>query len=83
METELNMGSVEDYVRRWAKEEEVEVDTLSEWDKSIASFVNRRLSILRVKMLTRSKSVFADLHDKYVIHVVPAASSYSLQDTLN
>ena len=29
------MDSVEDYGRRWAEEEEVEVDMISEWIKSI------------------------------------------------
>ena len=40
---EIIMNSVEDYAKRWAKEEDVEVDTSSEWVKSIASLVNRRI----------------------------------------
>ena len=73
------MDSVEDFARRWAKEEEVEVDTLSKLVKLILSFVNKRISILCATMSTRCKSVFdnpefaaelVDLHDNYVI--VPA-----------
>ena len=73
------MNFVEDYARHWAKEEDVEVDTISEWLKSIASLVNMRISILSAKLLTRCKSVFdnphvsaelADLHDNHA--VVPA-----------
>ena len=30
------MDACEEYARRWAKKEDVEVDTLSEWIKSIA-----------------------------------------------
>ena len=41
------MDSVEDYTRRWAKEEQVEVDTLSNWVKSKASFVDRYNIYLR------------------------------------
>ena len=77
---ETIMNSVEDYAKRWAKEEDVEVDTSSEWVKSIASLVNRRIqSNLRTTMSTRCKSMFnipavvdelADIHDKYAI--VPA-----------
>ena len=73
------MDSVYDYARRWAKEEEVEVDTLSELVKLILSSVNKRISILCATMSTRCKSVvdnpefaaeLVDLHDNYV--VVPA-----------
>ena len=35
------MDYVEDYARRWANKEEVGVDALSEWVKSIAPLVNR------------------------------------------
>ena len=36
----LILDSVEEYARRWAKKEDVEVDTLSEWVKSVMSLVN-------------------------------------------
>ena len=42
--SKLILDSVEEYARRWAKKEDVEVDILSEWVKSVMSLVNRRLS---------------------------------------
>ena len=42
--SKLILDSVEEYSRRWVKKEDVEVDTLSEWVKSIMSLVNRRVS---------------------------------------
>lgn len=39
-------NDVEDYARCCAKKEENEVDTLSEWDISIASLVKRRFQKL-------------------------------------
>ena len=42
-----NFGSImdacEEYARRWAKKEDVEADTLSEWVKSIADVLKRRI----------------------------------------
>ena len=73
------MDSVEKYARRWAKKEDVEVDTLSEWVKSVMSFVNRRVSVLSRTMSRRHESLFddqdvaaesAEMHEKFV--VVPA-----------
>ena len=52
------MDSVEDYARRWAKEEEVGMDKLFEWVKSIASLVNKLISILSSTISTRCKPVF-------------------------
>ena len=52
------MDSVEDYARRLAKEEEVGMDKLFEWVKSIASLVNKLISILSSTMSTRCKPVF-------------------------
>ena len=37
------MDACEEYARRWAKKEDVEVDTLSEWVKSIADVLKRRI----------------------------------------
>ena len=37
------MDGCEEYARRWAKKEDVEVDTLSEWIKSIADVLKRRI----------------------------------------
>ena len=73
------MDSVEEYARRWAKKEDVEVDTLSEWVKSVMSLVNIRISVLSRIMSHRHESVFddpdvaaelAEIHEKFV--VVPA-----------
>ena len=63
--SKLILNSVEEYARCWAKKEDVEVDTLSEWVKSVMS--------------RRHESVFDDpdvaaelteIHEKFV--VVPA-----------
>ena len=73
------MDSVEDYAKDWAKREKVEVDTLSEWVKSVRSLIQIRVSNLKGSMSTKAPSIFKDpqvieelsnLHDKYV--VVPA-----------
>ena len=73
------MDSVEDYARRWAKEEEVELDSLSEWIKSIRHLLKRRMYMAGRSINNKPKSVFsdtdvtehlADLHNRYVI--VPA-----------
>ena len=75
----LLMDSVESYARGWAKREEVEADTLSEWVKTIRSFINARIRRLKRKMSCNVKSVLkdpavakclSDLHEKFVI--VPA-----------
>ena len=73
------MDSVEEYARRWAKKEDMEVDTLSEWVKSVMSSVNRCVWVLRRTMSRRHESVFddpdvavelAEIYEKFVI--VPA-----------
>ena len=73
------MDSVEEYARRWAKKEDVEVDILSEWVKTVMSLVNRRVSVLSRTMSHRHELVFddpdvaaelAEIHEKFV--VVPA-----------
>ena len=75
----LVMDSVEQYARDWAKQEEVEVDSLSEWIKSIKRLLQRRIYMVCRSINTKPKSVFentnikhhlADLHDKFVL--VPA-----------
>ena len=77
--SKLSLDSVEEYARRWAKKEDVEVDTLSEWVTSVMSMVNRRVSILSRTMSHRHESVFddpdvaaeiAEIHEKFI--VVPA-----------
>jgi hypothetical protein len=67
---------VEDYARQWAKREKEELDTLSEWVKSMRSLIQIRIKKLSGSMSSRSTSIFKDpkvakhlslLHDKYVI----------------
>ena len=73
------MDACEEYVRRWAKKEDVEVDTLSEWIKSITDVLKRRIRRLKHSVNTRHESIFSDpdvvrelsrLHENFVI--VPA-----------
>ena len=90
--SKLILDSIEEYARRWAKKEDVEVGTLSEWVKSVMSLVNRRVSVLSRTMSRRHKSVFddqdvaaelAEIHEKFV--VVPAdkaSNNIVLQNTL-
>ena len=47
------MAACEEYARRWAKKEDVEVDTLSEWVKSIADVLKRRIWRLKRSVNTR------------------------------
>ena len=37
------MDSVEDYVRQWEKRENEDLDTLSEWVKSVRSLMQSRI----------------------------------------
>ena len=78
------MDSVEEYARRWAKKEDVEVDTLSEWVKSVLSLVNRRVSVLSRTMSRRHELVFddpdvaaelAEIHEKLVVVTADKASN--------
>ena len=39
------MDSVEDYARRWSKDEEAELDSFSEWIKAIRRLLKRKMSI--------------------------------------
>ena len=70
--SKIIMDAVEDYARRWVKQEDIELDSLSEWIKSIRHLLKRR-------MYMACRSVFndidvsnnlTDLHKHYVI--VPA-----------
>ena len=76
------MDAVEDYARRWIKREvdqDPELESLSDWVRTIRSLVQGRIHKLKNCVNSRPKSVFKDqeavkclssLHDKYV--VVPA-----------
>jgi hypothetical protein len=70
------MDSVEDYTRQWSKREKEDLDTHSEWVKSVRSLIQIRIKKLSGSMSTRSTSIFKDpnvakhlslLHGKYVI----------------
>ena len=76
---DIIMDAYEAYARQWAKKEDVELDTLSEWIKSIGEVVKRRIRRLKHSVNTRSESIFRDpdvvrelsrLHENFVI--VPA-----------
>ena len=67
------------FQRQWTKKEDVELDTLSEWIKSIGDVVKLRIRRLKHSVNTRSESIFRDpdvvhelsrLHENFVI--VPA-----------
>ena len=67
--------------------EDVEVDTLSEWVKSVMSLVNRRVSVLSRTMSRRHESVFDDqdvaaelteIHEKFVVVPADKASNNSV-----
>ena len=73
------MDSVEEYARRWTKSEREELDTLSEWIKSIRKSLKSRIHHLSGKMRTIYPSVFKKpevvnelrrLHDNFML--VPA-----------
>jgi len=67
----LLMDSVEDYSRKRAKQEEAELDTLSDWVISIRSLIRKRIFKLRRSISFKVRSIFnvkdvvdnlADLH---------------------
>ena len=58
----------------------MEVDTLSEWVKSVMSLVNRRVSVLSRTMSRRHESVFddpdvAEIHENCVVFPADKASN--------
>ena len=56
------MDACGEYARKWAKKEDVELDTLSEWiPKSIGDVVKRRIWRLKHSVNTRSESIFVTL----------------------
>ena len=75
---DIIMDACEAYARRWAKKEDVELDTLSEWIRSIGDVLKRRIQRLKHSINTRHESIFSDpdvrelsrLHENFVI--VPA-----------
>ena len=78
------MDASEEYARRWAKKEDVEVDTLSEWVKSIPDILKRRIRRLKRSVNTTHESIFYDpevvrelsrLHENFVIVPADTASN--------
>ena len=76
---DIIMDACEAYARRRAKKEDIELDTLFEWIKSIDDVLKRRIRRLKHSVNTRHKSIFIDpdvateltrLHENFV--VVPA-----------
>ena len=76
---DIIMDACEAYARRWAKKEDVELDTLSELIKSIGDVLKRRIRRLKHSINTRHESIFSNpdvvtelsrLHENFVI--VPA-----------
>ena len=57
---DIIMDACEAYARRWAKKEDVELDTLSEWIKSIGDVLKRRIRRLKHSVNTRHESIFSD-----------------------
>jgi hypothetical protein len=73
------INAVDDYVKRWAKRENEELDTFSEWVKSIRGILKSRIRNIRTKVRTTYPSVFSKpevitelerLHGEFVL--VPA-----------
>ena len=76
---DIIMDACDVYARRWAKKEDIELDTLSEWIESIGEVGKRRIRRLKHSINTRHESIFRDpdvtpelfrLHVNFVI--VPA-----------
>jgi hypothetical protein len=77
------MDSVENYARQWTKREKEDLETLSEWMRSVRSLIQIIIFFkISGSMGTRSTSIFKDpnvvrhmslFHDKYVIVSVDKA----------
>ena len=81
---DIIMDACEAYARQWAKKEDVALDTLSEWIKSIGEVVKRRIRRLKHSVNTRSESIFRDpdvvrelsrLHENFFIVPTDKASN--------
>ena len=78
------MDACEAYARQWAKKEDVQLDTLSEWIKSIGDVLKRGIRRLKHSVNTWHESIFSDpyvvtelsrLHENFVIVPVDKASN--------
>ena len=81
---DIIMDAREAYARQWAKKEDIELDTLSEWIKSISELVIRKIWWLKHFVNTRSESIFREpdvvhelsgLHENFVIVPTDKASN--------
>ena len=91
---DITMDACEAYARRWLKKEDVELDTLSEWIKSIGDVLKRRIRRLKHSVNTRHVSIFSDpdvvtelsrLHESFVIvpeDKTPNNYTFCLQEIL-
>jgi hypothetical protein len=70
---------ISDYARQWAKHKKEDLDTLSEWVKSVRSLLQIRIKKLSGSMNTCSTSIFKGpnvakhvslLHDKYAMYIL-------------
>ena len=57
------MDACDAYARQWAKKEDVELDSRSEWIKLIGKVVKRRIRRLKHSVNNRSESIFRDPYD--------------------
>ena len=51
--TSVFMDVCEEYTRLWAEEEDIDVDALSEWIKSTADAIKRRIRRLKLSVNTK------------------------------
>ena len=56
----LIMDSIKEYARSWAKQEDVELDILSEWVKSVKHLLKRRIYMVSRSVNTKPDSIFDD-----------------------
>ena len=59
------MDSVEDYARQWAKREKEDLDTLSEWVKSVRSLI--QIIIKKKSVGLCALALNQSINDKYVV----------------
>ena len=57
---DIIMDACKAYARRWAKKEDIELETLSEWIKSIVYVLKRRIQRLKHSVTTIHESIFID-----------------------
>jgi len=79
----LLTDSVGDYARKWAKQEEVELDTISDWVTYVRSLLRKRIFKLnrsmssKVRSIVNDKDVIDTLTDLYIKYVVVPADKAS------